>query len=132
MGNATATAVKTAIVILSDPGAGSEEALGRLFNGLAVAHEFKQRGDDVQILFQGTGTRWLSHLTRSDHPAHALFETVKDAVVGASSGCANVFGAANDVRQAGFELIDDYALPGTSGMPSLRSLIGGGFSVLTF
>jgi hypothetical protein len=132
MGNATATATRTAIVILSDPNSGSEEALGRLFNGLAAAHEFKQRGDDVQIIFQGTGTRWLGHITRPDHPAHALFNDVRDVVAGASSGCATVFGAADDVRRAGFELIHDYALPGTSGMPSLRSLVGDGYTVLTF
>lgn len=132
MGNATATAGKTAIVILSDPDSGSEEALGRLFNGLAAAHEFKSRGDDVRVIFQGTGTRWLGRVTRPDHPAHGLFEGVKDAVAGASSGCATVFGAAEDVRRAGFELIHDYALPGTDGVPSLRSLVGDGYTVLTF
>src|SRR5688572_19543043 len=90
MGNATATAGKTAIVILSDPDSNSEEALGRLFNGLAAAHEFKAGGDDVRVIFQGTGTRWLGRVTQPDHPAHGLFEGVRDAVAGASCGCANV------------------------------------------
>jgi hypothetical protein len=132
MGNSTAGPAKTAIVILSDPKAGSEEALGRLFNGLAAAHEFKQRGDEVQVLFQGAGTRWLGHVTRPDHPAHALFESVKDAVAGASLACADVFGATDDVRRSGFELIRDNPVPGTPGLPSLRSLVGGGYTVLTF
>ncbi len=32
---------KTAIVVLSEPKAGSEEALGRVFNALAAAYDFK-------------------------------------------------------------------------------------------
>ena len=37
-----------AILILSDPSSGTDEALGRLFNALAAAHEFKSRGDEVK------------------------------------------------------------------------------------
>lgn len=36
---------KVAIIIFSDPKTGSEEALGRLFNALAAAYDFKSRGD---------------------------------------------------------------------------------------
>jgi len=44
----TATRQKAAVVVLSDPKSGSqEEALGRVFNALAAAYDFKQRGDDV-------------------------------------------------------------------------------------
>ena len=45
---------KTAIVVLSDP-QGGEEALGRLFNALAATYDFKQKHQDVQLVFQGTG-----------------------------------------------------------------------------
>jgi len=41
--------MKTAIIILSDP-KGGEEALGRLFNALAVAHEGLQTGDQVEVV----------------------------------------------------------------------------------
>ena len=41
--------MKAAIIVLSDPKPGSEEALGRLFNGLAAAYDFKSKGDDVTI-----------------------------------------------------------------------------------
>ena len=52
--------MKAAVVVLSDPKSGSEESLGRLFNALAATYDFKQRGDDVRLLFAGTGTRWAS------------------------------------------------------------------------
>lgn len=123
--------MKIAVVILSDP-KGGDEALGRLFNGLAVAHECKTRGDDVTILFQGAGTRWAGVLSEPDHPARALYGEVKAEVAGVSCGCAEVFGAAEDAREAGLSLRKDYALPGTSGVASLRSLARDGYAVLTF
>ena len=111
--------MKAAIVVLSDPKSGSEEALGRLFNALASAYDFKQSGDDVSLLFQGAGTRWIGEVNKSDHPAHALFEEVKDKVAGVSCGCADVFGGTEDAEKAGFDLIKENPVPGTSGLPSL-------------
>lgn len=127
----TGAAVKTAVVILSDP-KGGDEALGRLFNGLALAHECKARGDEVTILFQGAGTRWAGELVKPGHPAHALYHELEDAVAGASCGCAAVFGATESAASAGVALLKDYALPGTPGIASLRGLVAQGYSVLTF
>ncbi|RUT07351.1 hypothetical protein DSM106972_026120 [Dulcicalothrix desertica PCC 7102] len=124
--------MKVAIVILSDPKAGTEEALGRLFNAFASAYDFKQNGDDVTLLFQGAGTRWIGEVSKLEHPAHDLFEAIKDNVAGVSCGCADVFGATEDVVKSGFDLIKDNAVPGTTGLPSLRNLIAEGYQVLTF
>ncbi len=122
--------MKAAILVLSDPG--SEEALGRVFNALAVAYDCKQSGSEVSVLFQGAGTRWVKELGKPDNPAHNLFAAVKDTVVGVSSGCADVFGAAEDVRQSAFSLVSENQVPGTSGLPSLQKLISDGYTVLTF
>jgi hypothetical protein len=124
--------MKAAILVLSDPNSGSEEALGRVFNALAAAYDFKQRGDDVTVLFHGAGTRWVGNLEDSDHPAHGLFEEVKDAVAGVSCGCADVFGGSEAAVKSGFDLIKDNPVPGTSGLPSLRNLAAEGYTVLTF
>ncbi|BDA71345.1 hypothetical protein CAL7716_055110 [Calothrix sp. PCC 7716] len=124
--------MKAAIVILSDPKAGTEEALGRLFNALASAYDLKQNGDDVTLLFQGAGTRWIGEVSKVEHPAHDLFEAIKGNVAGVSCGCADVFGATEDVVKSGFDLIKDNNVPGTTGLPSLRNLIADGYQVLTF
>ncbi len=124
--------MKAAIIVLSDPKSGSEESLGRVFNALATTYDFKQRGDDVTLLFQGAGTRWVGELNKSDHPAHDLFEQVKDKVAGVSCGCADVFGGSEEAEKFGFDLIKDNPVPGTSGLPSLRKLSSEGYSVLTF
>src|SRR5688572_9235950 len=84
---------KTAIVVLADPKSGSEEALGRLFNALAAAYDFKQQNMPVTLFFQGAGTRWAGELANREHPAYQLFAAVKDTVAGVSLGCADVFGA---------------------------------------
>ena len=124
--------MKAAIIVLSDPKSGTEEALGRVFNGLSAAYDFKQRDDEVTILFHGAGTRWIGELSKSEHPAHTLFEEVKDKVAGVSCGCADVFGGSEEAEKSGFDLIKGNPVPGTSGLPSLRNLIAEGYSILTF
>lgn len=124
--------MKSAVIIMSDPKTGSEEALGRLFNGLATAYDFKHNGDEVSILFQGAGTRWAAEVTKEDHPAHALYKAVEDKVAGVSCGCADVFGSSEDAVKSGFDLIKDNPVPGTSGLPSLRKLTEDGFNVMVF
>ncbi len=120
--------MKTAIIVLSDPNANAEEALGRVFNALSVAHEYKQAGETVQLLFAGAGTRWPAALNKSSHPANALYKQVLDTVVGVSCGCADVFGADDQ----GLARITTNAVPGTTGLPSLLSLQREGYQVLTF
>lgn len=123
--------MKAAIIVLSDPNNG-EDALGRVFNALATAYDFQQQGDEVSVLFQGAGTRWVGELNKSDHPVHELFNTVKDTVAGVSCGCAEVFGATEAVEKSGFDFIRDNAVPGTAGLPSLHKLASDGYTIITF
>lgn len=124
--------MKYAIVVLSDPKNGSEESAGRAFNAFSTAYDFKRQGDDVAVLFQGTGTRWIGALTKKEHPFHALFESVKDKIAGVSCACADVFGAADEVKEAGYSVVKDNPVPGTRGLPSLRRLTQDGYTVLSF
>jgi hypothetical protein len=123
--------MKSAIVILSDPKAG-EDALGRVFNGLAAAYDYQQQGDEVTVLFQGAGTRWIGELSNSDHPVHGLFEAVKDTIAGVSCGCADVFGATEEIEKSAFEFVKDNDVPGTKGLPSLRQLASEGYTIMSF
>lgn len=123
---------KLLVVILSDPKQGTEESLGRLFNGLVVAHDAKSRGDHVEVIFQGTGTRWSEWLSQEMHPAHALFESVKDRIAGISCACADVFGAREAANAGGFNLISECEVPGTTGLPSIARRVAEGYRVVTF
>ena len=124
--------MKTAIVVMSDPKNGSEEALGRVFNALALASECKQKGDEVAIVFNGAGTRWPAELTRLSHPANGLYNAVRDVVQGASCGCAEVFGATDGVKASGVPVVKDYALDRTAGLLSLRRYVAGGWNTIVF
>ena len=124
--------MKTAILILSDPSQGQEEALGRVFNALATAYDFKENGAEVSVMFNGTGTRWIAELNNPEHPVFALFEAVKDTIAGVSCGCADVFGSAEEVETSGFDYLTDNAVPGTRGLPSVHKLATEGYAILTF
>lgn len=123
---------KTAIVILSDPQSGSEEALGRLFNALFVAYELKEKGQEVALIFQGTGTRWVSEIAKSGHPAHGLYEAVKDVVVGVCGGCADVFGATAGAEATGLPLLRERNIAGIAGIIDLSRYLDEGYRLLTF
>ncbi len=124
--------MKTAILVMSDPKAQSEEALGRVFNALAAAHDFKEQGHEVTVLFNGTGTRWIAELSNPEHPLAGLFELTKGLIAGVSCGCADVFGATESVEKSGFDLVHENMIPGTKGLPSVAKLAADGFNVITF
>lgn len=124
--------MKTAIVIMSDPKNDSEEALGRVFNALALASKCKGKGDEVAVVFNGTGTRWPAELSKLSHPANGLYNSVRDVVHGASCGCAEVFGAKERVESCGVPLKKEHALTGTSGLLSLRRYVSEGWNTLVF
>ena len=60
---------KIAIVVLSDTV--SDEALGRIFNALTAAKEYKEAGDEVNVTFTGTGTNGSPRWTRLTIPRTA-------------------------------------------------------------
>ena len=121
---------KAAIVVLSDPG--TEEAVGRVFNALATAYDYRERGQEVTVLFTGTGTRWTGELTKPDHPAHGLYNAVSDCIGGVSLACAVGFGAKETAKANGFDLVAGNQVPGTAGLPSLAQLTADGYTVITF
>ncbi|WP_299368572.1 DsrE family protein [uncultured Tateyamaria sp.] len=123
---------KTAIVIYSDPQANSEEALGRVFNAMFLAYELKEKEQDVALIFQGTGVRWVAELVNPDHPANPLYNAIADKVAGACLGCADVFGATEDVNATGVALVGDKAIPGTSGVIDLSRYLDEGYRLVTF
>ena len=123
--------MKTAVIVISDPQAG-EEALGRVFNALAVAAEGKRADDEVEISFIGTGTRWPAELAKLTHPAHDLYDSVRELVAGASCACAAVFGASDGLNACGIEEKKDNALSGGPGLLSLRRYQTEGWHILIF
>jgi hypothetical protein len=118
---------KAALVIFADTG--SHEGLGRVANALIAAKEFDERGDEVSLLFDGAGTKWVAELADAEHRYHGVFESLKEKgrVAGACAYCAAAFGVKSDVEASGVPLLDEYEQH-----PSIRGLVAEGYEVVTF
>ena len=115
---------KVLVLVLAD--IDTKEDLGRVVNALQTAKEFKAGGDEVRLVFDGAGTRWIGELGSAEHKYHALFESVKDRS-GACSYCAGAFGVKSTVEQHGVALLDEF-----DGHPSLRRAVSDGYQVISF
>jgi hypothetical protein len=116
---------KIAVVILADIETHGD--MGRVANALELAKEAKELGDELQIIFDGAGTRWVPQLHKGDSKLAPLYKAVADKVSGACEHCSGAFGVLEEVRATGVPLLAEY-----DKHPSLRKLIAAGFTVLTF
>lgn len=116
---------KVAIVVLADTT--THEALGRVVNALEAVKEFKEAHDDVQLIFDGAGPKWIPELERPDHKAHGLYAAVKDRISGACDFCAGAFGVKDTVTSCGVRLAGDH-----DGHPSFKKLVEQGYRIITF
>ena len=116
---------KIAIVVSSDTN--TVEALGKVSNAFVLASEAVESGDELKIIFEGAGTKWIGELEKEGHKLHPVYLTLKDKITGACSYCSQAFGVKSQVEQSGIPLLNQY-----KGHPSIRSLIAKGFSVIPF
>lgn len=116
---------KVAIVVLADTE--THEALGRVVNALEAVKEFKEAGDDVQLIFDGAGAKWIVELSKEDHKAKPLFDAVRDKVKGACRYCAGAFQVADQVKAQNVPLMGEY-----EGHPSFKRLVSEGYHIITF
>ncbi len=116
---------RIAYVLLADTETPGD--MGRAVNALEGALESIEEGDEVRIIFDGAGTKWVGALADEDHDYHDLYARVEDHVAGACQYCAGAYGVKNAVKRARVPLIDEH-----DGHPSLRGLVADGFHVITF
>lgn len=116
---------KVAIVILADTT--QSDGLGRVFNGLVAAKEYKEANDEVQVIFSGAGTKWMGEIANPEHKLNGFYNELHANIVGACGFCAGAFGVAEVVKETGHELLEEY---GTN--MSFRRLTQNGFQVITF
>ncbi len=116
---------KAAVVVLADTETHGE--MGRMLNALELAKEYKESNEEVTIIFDGAGARWVPELEKEEHKLHNHYTAVKDSIAGVCSFCASAFGVKNAVQSSGVKLIDEY-----DGHPSLKQYIDKGYHVVTF
>ncbi|MBI3963244.1 MAG: DsrE family protein [Deinococcus sp.] len=94
---------------------------------LEAVKEFKEAGDEVQLIFDGAGTQWVSELSQPEHKASALFAAVQDKISGVCAFCATAFGVKESTQACQVPLLSEY-----DGHPSFRKLLAAGYQVITF
>ena len=117
--------MKAAILVLAD--VESHGDLGRVVNAMIAAQEFKEAGDDVQLIFDGAGTQWPGVLSEGTHKSHQLYASVADRIpapAATAPGHSARRTACTGRRCTCWTLI--------RGHPSIRSLLADGYQVLTF
>lgn len=116
---------KIAIVVFSDTN--TVEALGKVSNAFMLASEAMENGDDLKLIFEGAGTKWIGELEKEDNKLHSLYLGLKPHITGACAFCANAFGVKSQVEKAKITLLSEY-----KEHPSLRNLVAEGYSIVSF
>ncbi len=117
--------VNVAILVLADTETHGD--MGRLSNALESVKEFKEANDEVQLIFDGAGTKWIPELSKADNRLNGLFNSVKSKTAGACRFCAVAFGVKEAIQASGIPLLGEF-----EGHPSLRKLVSQGYQVITF
>lgn len=117
---------KVAIVVLADLNE-THGDLGRIVNALETAKEFKEAGDEVQIIFDGGGTASAVALADPEHRMHKLWTDVEDVVEGLCRYCAQAFHVYEEAQELELPMLAEFEQH-----PSLHSRIVDGYQVITF
>ncbi len=115
---------KVAIVVLA--GTENYEGVGRVVNAMIAVKEYRDAGEEVKLILDGEGTRWVKKFSDPDQPYRELYEEVKDKV-SVCAYCAGAFNVEKNVKEQNLPLADEFERH-----PSIRTLIREGYQVITF
>lgn len=101
--------------------------LSRAYRGLKTALEFVEGGDEVAVIFDGSGVETLAAITEADSKLNPLLQAISAAVEGACSFCASSHKVTEAIKAAGYPLLTDFG-----GEASVRKFVDSGYTVLNF
>ena len=116
---------KVAVVVLSEIEAHAD--LGRVTNAIQVVKEFKQAGDEVELIFDGGGVVSAVELADPDGARHRLYQQVEDKVAGVCRFCARAFGVYEKAVELDLPMLAEFEQH-----PSLHSRVADGYQIITF
>jgi hypothetical protein len=117
--------MKACFVLLADTD--THEAIGRMANALTSAREFVDAGDEVALIFDCAGTKWVPELESDDHRYHRNYAKLGRHIAGACAYCAHAFGVKDQIERSRVSLLTGYR-----GHPSLHRFVVEGYQVMTF
>lgn len=116
---------KAAIVIFAEME--SHQDMARVVNALEVAREFKEAGDDVQIIFDGGGAVAAATVADPAHRLYGLYTAVEDKVAGVCRYCARAFDVYEKLEALNVPMLSEFRQH-----PSIRSRVLDGYAILIF
>lgn len=115
--------LKIAVVIFEN----EQNDFANAYRGLLTATEFMEAGDDVTVLYDGSGVDTLAAASASDHKLHGLVDGLRPVTRGACAFCVSAHGVAQPIEDAGWPLLKEY-----KNHASIRNLLVEGYQVLNF
>ncbi|WP_454853620.1 sulfur reduction protein DsrE [Promicromonospora soli] len=123
MSTDTTTRARIAVVIYED----AAKDLARAYRGVMTAVEFLDAGDDVTVVYDGSGVDTLAAASAPDHQLHPLVEKLRPVTRGACAFCVKAHGVGDAVTTGGWPLLEEYKRHA-----SVRNLVVEGYQVLSF
>lgn len=101
--------------------------MSRAYRGLKTALEFVQAGDEVAVVFDGSGVETLAAIADPGSKLNPILQSISAAVEGACSFCASSHKVTEAIRASGYTLLTDF-----DGEASVRKFVNSGYTVLNF
>lgn len=101
--------------------------MSKAYRGLKTALELVRAGDDVVVLFDGSGVETLAAISAADSPLQPVIRALSENVIGSCAFCAASHGVDVAIKEAGWPLLGD-----DNGEASVRSLLVQGYQILNF
>jgi hypothetical protein len=96
-----------------------------LLNGL----DMNEKGQTGRIIIEGSATKLIPELAKTENPLHTLWEKAKAAKIidGVCKACSQKMGTLDASREQGLTLLDEM-----NGHPSMARYISEGFDIISF
>ena len=101
--------------------------MSRAYRGLKTALEFVKAGDEVAVVFDGSGVETLAAVSDPSSKLNPILQAIKSSVEGACSFCATSHKVKDVIEAAGYPLLTDF-----EGEASVRKFVSAGYTVLNF
>lgn len=125
MSSSTTVSARQRVAIVIFENAAND--LAKAYRGLLTATEFVDAGDEVTVVYDGSGVDTLAAASSPEHQLHQLVEKLRPHTLGACGFCAKAHGVGDQIAAANWTLLGDY-----KGHASLRNLVINGYQVITF
>jgi len=116
---------KASIVVFAEMEDHADRA--RVVNALQTVKEFKESGDEVELIFDGGGVTSAVAIADPEHRLNNLFSQIEDKLSGICRYCSRAFEVYDKAEEMGIPFLAEYHQH-----PSIRNRVAEGYQVITF